>query len=70
MKLYAVTDHDGFWPVGTASIVMAKDEDHARRLLDAELKLKGLKTSEDVPYSLCQVPQTMPKAIILNDGNY
>lgn len=70
MKLYVCNDHDGFWPVGVASVVLAESEDQARELLDAELQKRGLRSHIDEPYTLEQVPQTKPKALVLCDGNY
>lgn len=68
MKLFASTDHKGFWPVGSASIVVAEDEANARALLDAALIERGLGIDE--PYTLKEVDTATPAAIILCDGNY
>jgi len=39
MKIFVCTDHDQFYPVGVASVVViARNEVEATLLLDAELK--------------------------------
>ncbi len=68
MKVFVSTDHDGHWPVGVASVVVAADETEARRLLDAELRRDGLKPDE--PYTLREVDTGVARAEILCDGNY
>ncbi len=69
MKVYTCTDHDGFYPVPRASVVVAEDEAEARRLLDAALKEWGLKPHADEPYTLRELPHT-PAAHVLSDGDY
>ena len=67
-KTYGVNDHDGVWPVGAASVVVAHSEEEARLLLDTALTERGLKTSDQEPYTLREVePNT---AVILLDGDY
>lgn len=68
MKIYTCIDHAGFWPVGVASVIIAQNEDEARRLLDGELSKKGLATSDKKPYTLQQIKG--PVAKILNSGDY
>ena len=70
VKVFVCTNHDHVWPVGVASIVMAKDIEEAQRLLDEALKERGLKAFKESPYTLEEVSIEEPKAIILNDGNY
>ena len=70
MKIYVCTDHDGHYPVGTSSLVLANSAAEARELLDGELKKAGLQSSAEYPYTLQQIPQTKVQAIILQDGNY
>ena len=70
MKLYVCKDHDHHWPVGVASIVLAKSEEDAIKLLDKELVACGLKPYKDKPYKLSKIPQTKPLALVLCDGNY
>lgn len=67
MRVWICSDFEGFWPVGTASIVMAESSEQARALLQAALKERGLPESE---FTLIEVDLTTPHAIILRDGNY
>lgn len=67
MKTYYTTGHDGFWPVGTASVVMAQSEKKARELLDRELEARGLDPKAPV-YALEELGPD--EAIILRDGDY
>ena len=70
MKLFYCEDHDAKWPVPVCSIIIAKDENQARDLLDEQLKERGLKTFSEEPYSLVKVPQQKPVAIVISDGEY
>ena len=67
MKLYTTTTFKGHYPVGTAAVVWANNPIEARRLLNAELKNRGL---EDPEYRLDEWDFRSPQAIILNDGDY
>ena len=68
MKVYATTDHDSFYPVGSASVAFVKDKRRARLLIDKALKNRGLKTSKEAPYEIFEIKPD--SAIVLNDGNY
>ena len=70
MKIYTCTDHDCFWPVGVASVIVATNEEEAKRLLDEKLKKKGLKTYSKSPYTFNELLTDKPEATILHDGNY
>jgi hypothetical protein len=70
MNVYTCKDHDGHFPVGVASIVVADSEDEAREILDAELKANGLKPFARCPYTLVSLSTSSPKAIVLNNGDY
>lgn len=69
MKVFTCNDHNGYWPVGTASVIVAEDKDVATRLLDVALKDKKLKPSELEAYTLVELDTRNPGAFILNDGN-
>lgn len=66
LHVYVSTDHDGAYPVGVASVVVARNPVEARGLLDAELTAKGL--NPDLPYTLVELRG--PVAMVLNDGEY
>jgi len=70
MKLYVCTDHDRHWPTGVASVIIAKNENEAKELLNKALVRHGLKPYDEKPYVLHKVSQNKPKAIILYDGDY
>lgn len=67
MRLFACTDHPGFWPVGVASIVVAEDEQQATDLLLAALEARRLRVAS---FTLTEIDLTTPSAIILCDGDY
>lgn len=68
MRLWTCVDHDVFWPVGGASIVVASDEDEARSLLSDALRATGLDPDEG--FTLQEVPLDRKVAIVLKDGEY
>ncbi len=70
MKVYICTNHDSHYPVGCASVVVAKDKKQARKLLDETLHEDGLKTSKDYDYILTELPTDEARAVILNNGEY
>jgi hypothetical protein len=67
LKVFTCTDHDGRYPVGVASVIVAADIEHARDLLDAELGKNGLRLGG---YSLDELALDRPHAEILCDGDY
>lgn len=69
LKIYVCTDHDYFYPVGVASIVITHNEQEARNLLDRELIVTGLKPFYDKSYTLKEI-EMVPNAIVLADGDY
>jgi hypothetical protein len=68
MNVYVCTDHEGHWPVGVCSVVVAASEDEARELLAAELHTHGLHKEE--PFTLWQVSLERQRAMVLLDGDY
>ncbi len=72
MKIFYSTDFEGHWPVGTSAIIVAKDEEAARVLLEAEAKGRGLtgRQSDGSPATLHELSSRGEKVIILTDGNY
>lgn len=67
MQVYICTDHDGHWPVGTASVIVAWDEPQARELLAAALKAEGLKAKD---FTLQLLDLSDPRAVVLRNGDY
>jgi len=70
MAVFICNDHHGHWAVGSASVVVADNEDEARSLLDAALVADGLKPSALYPYTLRLLDQSRPAAVILVNGEY
>lgn len=67
MKVYVCSDHVGFWPVPTASVVVAKNHRQAHSLLATALKKWGL---PDEAFTLQEISLSEPGATILSDGEY
>ena len=67
MKIFTCRNFDGHWPVGVAAVIVAKDEEKARQLLDWELRAIGLELGDA---TLTKVDVKKPAAFILADGNY
>lgn len=68
MKVFVCTDFTGHWPVGTAAVVIAPTMEDAGKLLRKELENHGLDPNDE--FTLTEISNHEPKAIILNDGNY
>jgi hypothetical protein len=67
MKLFTCNDHNGHWPVPTASVVIAKSKDEARKMLTKELKSRNI---EDFDFTLTEINQNKKQVIVLSDGEY
>ena len=68
LRLFVSTDHDYRYPVGVASIVLARNRRDARALLDAQLVRHGLRPHRALPYTLTELPLDLPAAYLLRDG--
>lgn len=68
MNIYVCTDHDGHYPVGVCSVIIATSETEAADLLKGELAEHGL--NFDKPFSLRKLNGDEPKAFVLLDGQY
>lgn len=68
MKVFYCTDHDGYWPVGVASIVVAPSESIARLCLSEKLTELGLKGNK--PFTLVELKTDKTQVLILKDGDY
>ena len=69
MKVFWCTNFTGFWPVGTAAVVVAEDYEQALSLLNSELQAIGLKGDATID-DLKLIALDVERALILNDGNY
>jgi len=68
LRVWTCDDFRGFYPVGSAAVVVAKDEETARTKLREALEDHGLGEQGDLP--LTEVLTDVPGAIILVDGDY
>ena len=70
MKLFICLNHDGYYPVGISSIIVAKNKKIAIQLLDRKLIENGLKPYKDHKYTLQELDLKHAKATILHNGDY
>jgi hypothetical protein len=67
-NIYLCNDFAGAYPVGTAAVVVARNERTARKLLDAELVKRHL--VQHAPFTLTLLDDEKEAVLILNDGTY
>lgn len=67
MKVFTCDDHEGYWPVGTASIVVAENEEEAHKILYEKLKSINL---VDNDFTLKELDTSKPNVVVLRDGDY
>ena len=68
MKVFTCKDHDGHWPVGVASVVVAESKGEATRLLVQALHEHGL--DGGATFTLQELSVAVPDVRVLNEGNY
>jgi hypothetical protein len=68
LNVYTCSDHDGQWPIGGASVVVAESEAMARELLIAALRDHGIRQGGAFTLKLIDIDR--PRAFVLNDGEY
>jgi hypothetical protein len=69
MNVYACTGFNGFYPVGTAAIIMARGRKEAAKLLSAELIKIGL-DGDVTEEEMCLIDTEHLGVYILLDGDY
>ncbi len=69
IKLYICTNHEGYWDVGV-SIILARNEIEAGKLLETALKKCGLRLDNEISYEFVEIDMSEEQAIVLNDGDY
>lgn len=69
LGVYVCNQFTGYWPVGTAAVVVAESQSHAAELLNAQLLDMGLK-GDATANTMALVMQASPQVVILCDGNY
>jgi len=67
-KVYTCDDFTGYWPVGSAAVVVAKSKAEAATLLKEKLDQLGLEQEE--PPTITVLDQSIGHARILCDGDY
>ena len=68
MKVFVCNDHEGLWPVPTASIVIAENEGQAFDMLQKELKEKhGI---DDDCFTLTEINTNEKSVKVLSNGDY
>lgn len=68
LNVYTCTDFKGYWPVGVAAVVVARDLSAARRILSEALASRGLQLRDD--NEIKRVELNVAHALILRDGDY
>lgn len=68
MKIFTCNDHEGHYPVGVASIIVADHEKEARLMLIEKLADIGIKADND--FSLVELDVSKKQVSVLCDGNY
>lgn len=69
MKIFTNNTLVGHWPVGSAAVVVATDNEAAARLLEEELTKAGLSQRIDSK-SMDEIDPTFTGVVILLDGDY
>ena len=75
MKVYYCDEFKGFYPVGTAAVVIAENKVQAKKILFAELRaigLSGVKHDKTAITAKDLVEISLDKAnvVVISDGNY
>lgn len=68
LEVFVSDDFKGHWPVGTSAVIVARDEDQARELLQAELIAHGLGGHD--AFTVRKIQTERPQAFVLQDGEY
>lgn len=68
MRVFVCDDHEGFFPVGVCSVIVADTEARAAELLRAKLIEHGLTKNQN--FTLRELNVSEHRAFIINDGDY
>lgn len=69
MNVYTCTDFSGHWPVGTAAVIVAENDEDANTILCDELARIGLPQNKELTFKLLALGAG-PGCRILCDGDY
>lgn len=67
MRVYWSNDYDRLYPVPATAIVVADNEDQARKLLEDRLRQSNLKTTG---FTLHCAESAEPAVVAFDDGDY
>ena len=67
LRVWTCKGFEGYWPVGTAAVVVAVSMSEAARLLEGELGKLGLTQSVELTFE--ELDLGIPHAKVLLDGN-
>lgn len=70
MRVFTCKGFKGYWPTGTAAVVVARDRDHARAELDRALAHAGLDPSDPEMDRLRELDLKHERGYVLADGDY
>lgn len=70
MRVFTSTTFDGFWPVGSAAVVVASNAEEAKEYLLKALEAHGLPQRDPSGVTVRELPVDRVFARILCDGNY
>jgi hypothetical protein len=68
MRLFVTTDFEGHYPVGTAALMVAEDEEMARAMLNLALEPTGLRLKPTD--MVMEISLHSAFAMVLRDGDY
>ncbi len=67
MKVFTTNDFNGYWPDGTAAIIIAPDEATARSLITAKLRQLGFSLQLQPSTPLLEIDITRSHLLVLQD---
>lgn len=67
--IFWCSSHDVLPPLGPGTIISDQDHRHAQQMFDTVLFQKGLKTFDEMPYTLVELQKDKPRVIILFNGD-
>jgi hypothetical protein len=68
MKVFYTNDFRGFYPVGTAAVIVARDLDEAYVLMTSKLIALGL--GSDTDFTVQELTTDSTNVVVLCDGEY
>ena len=69
MRVFTCDDFKGYWPVGTAAVIVAESKADAEKRLREHLASMGLR-QDDRELTLIELDTHVPYVCVLRDGNY